>query len=173
MSTYCSAKKLNINYEPLLDIIQIEKHIISSYASRKSVKIMAYSFGLEYKTQDLAKGEAGEITATTFFRNMSHLDNQRRIFRNIRHMEGNTKRDSTSKITLTNNDSSVKEFNTKESVEEVTEMENNSKSRQTEGGNQFLSKEFVAEFGTFREGRRVQDILDGHYNPQLVILKLP
>ena len=63
---------------------------------------MADSLSLEYRTQlALAKEEAGEIKAASFLRNMNHVEAQRRLHRNIRHMEGNLKGGITSKVIAT------------------------------------------------------------------------
>ena len=58
------------------------------------------SLSVEYRTQlAAAKEEAGEIKAATFIRNLHHVETQRRLFRNIRHMEGKLKGGSTNKVT--------------------------------------------------------------------------
>ena len=88
---------------------------------RERIKVMADSLSLEYRTRlALAKEEAGEIKAATFMRNMNTLEAQRKIYRNIRHMEGKIKGGNTSKVVITAPDGSAEEFVTKHGVEEVS-----------------------------------------------------
>ena len=49
----------------------------------------------------MAKEEAGEIEVATFIRNMNTLEVQRKLFRNIRHMEGEIKEEMASKVVIT------------------------------------------------------------------------
>ena len=53
---------------------------------------MAEDLSLEYRTRlALVKEEAGEIKAAAFLRNQNRIEEQRRVARNIRRMEGGKK----------------------------------------------------------------------------------
>ena len=61
---------------------------------------MAENLRLEYHTQlAMAKEEDGELKATVFLQNSSNIKAQRRLFRNIRRLEGKAKGGSTFKLT--------------------------------------------------------------------------
>ena len=50
---------------------------------------MAEDLSLEYKTKlETTKEEAGELKASVFLRNQHRLEEQRRVDRNIKRMEG-------------------------------------------------------------------------------------
>ena len=160
--------KLDIPYDSTMNLDDIETKIIESHARRKKVKIMAESLSLEYRTRlALAKEEAGEIEAATFIRNMNALEDQRKLFRNIRHMEGKIKGGNTSKVVVTAPDGSIKEFVTKNEVEGVSAEENEAKMHQTEGGSQLLEDEFIADLGRFGEGPHSNNVLEGTYIPPI------
>ena len=160
--------KLDIPYDSTMNLDDIETKIIESHARRKKVKIMAESLSLEYRTRlALAKEEAGEIEAATFIRNMNALEDQRKLFRNIRHMEGKIKGGNTSKVVVTAPDGSIKEFVTKNEVEGVSAEENEAKMHQTEGGSQLLEDEFIADLGRFGEGPQSNNVLEGTYTPPI------
>ena len=78
----------------------INKEITSAHGKRKKCKEIAESLSYEYRTQlALAKEKAGETTAANFLRNMNSVEATRRLFRNIRRIEGKMKGGSTSKLT--------------------------------------------------------------------------
>ena len=61
---------------------------------------MTESLSFEYRAHfSMEKKEAGELSAAVFLRNVNHIEVQRRLFRDIRHTEGNIKGDSTFKVT--------------------------------------------------------------------------
>ena len=129
---------------------------------------MAESLSLEYRTRlALAKEEAGEIEAATFIRNMNTLEAQRKLYRNIRHMEGKIRGGNTSKVVITAPDGSAEEFVTKHGVEEVSAVENEVKMHQTEGGSQLLDDQLIADLGRFGEGPHSNDVLEGTYIPPI------
>ena len=101
-------RKAKIVYDPTLNLQSITLNIKRAYKERKKCMQLAESLILEYRTQlVLAKEEAGEIKAAIFLRNMNHVEAQRRLFRNIRHMEGKIKGGCTAKVIQTHNDIEV------------------------------------------------------------------
>ena len=113
----------------------------------------------------LAKEEAGEIKAASYLRNMNHVEAQRRLFRNIRHMEGKTKGGSTSKVTTKIEGRDV-EVTNKVDIEKLCATENERKYHQTETGNsELLSQEFIQDLGHHGEGPQIQRVLQGTYVP--------
>ena len=94
--------KLNILYNADLSLADIDNKIIILHKERKKCKLLAESLSYEYRTQlALAKEEAGEMKAATFLRIANNIEAQRRMYLNIRYMEGKVKGSSTSKLTAT------------------------------------------------------------------------
>ena len=124
------------------------------------------SLSIEYRSQlALAKEEAGEIKAATFLKNQNHIEAQRRLFRNIRHMEGKVKGGSTSKVTLQSTNG-IEEYTSKQDIERLCAKENERKYHQTEkGGSQLLTPEFIADLGHHGEGSQIPNVLGGSYVP--------
>ena len=158
--------KLSITYDPSLSLNEIETKIKSSYAERKRVKAIAESLSYEYRTElALAKEEAGEMKAATFIRMANQIESQRRMYRNIRHMEGKVKGGSTSKITVTSEAGHTVEYTSKKEIEKILIQENEKTDHQTEGGSQLLLPEFIKDVGHYGEGPRINDIMSGEYIP--------
>ena len=90
------------------------------------------SLSLEYRTQlAAAKEEADENNAATFIRNLHHVETQRRMFRNIRHMEGKIKGGSTNKL-IQKQDGIEIEFTKKTDIEKLCAIRNENLYHQTE-----------------------------------------
>ena len=66
----------------------------------------------------------GEITAATYIRNLNRVEQQRRVFQNIRRMEDKVKGGSTNKVIITEENGDVKEYNKKEEMEKVIASSN-------------------------------------------------
>ena len=158
-------KKLKIQYDPGLSIVEIEKNIVDAAKQKKLCKVNAESNSLEYRTQlALAKENAGEIEAATYIRTRNNIENQRKLFRNIRHMEGKIKGGFTSKLEVTT-DGTTKEFTEKNDIENLIIKANEEKYHQTEGGSQLLQPSFAASLGAHGEGPEINKVLDGTYTP--------
>ena len=103
---------------------------------------LADSLSLEYRTQlALAKEETGELKAATFLRNMNHEEAQRRIFRNIRHMEGKVKGGCTSKV-IKKIDGVDVGFTKKQDIEKLCATANEQLYHQTEKNQRPLIKRY-------------------------------
>ena len=102
------------------------------------------------------------MNAAVFLRNANHIEAQRRLFRNIRHMEGKMKGGSTSKLTTQVNGVTT-EHTDKDSIESIIAIANEKKYHVTEGGSQLLSREYIQSFGLHGEGTDIQKVLDGNY----------
>ena len=95
-------------YDQSLSLQQIEQKIIQAYKHRQECIQYDESLSIEYRTQlAMAKEAAGETKAASYLRNINHIEAQRRLFRNIRHMEGKQKGGSTSKVMITTDDSTT------------------------------------------------------------------
>ena len=131
--------KLGIQYEPNLVLPEIEQRIIKAHKYRHVCIKNDESLSLEYRTQlAVAKEEAGEVKAATFLKNQNFIESQRRLFRNIRHMECKVKGMSTSKVTV-HSEEGIQEYTSKEDIEHLCAQENERKWHQCENsGSQFL-----------------------------------
>ena len=58
----------------------------------------------------MTKEEVGETKVTVFLNNVNHIKAHRRLFRNIQHMKGKLKWDSTSKVTVKEENGETKEY---------------------------------------------------------------
>ena len=124
---------------------------------------LAESLSLEYRTQlALAKEETGELKAATFLRNMNHVEAQRRVFRNIRHMEGKVKGGCTSKV-IKKIDGVDVEFIGKEDIEKLCATVNEQLCHQTEKNSDLLSKDIIQNLGHHGEGSHIKYVLRGLY----------
>ena len=85
-------RQLHLQYDPSLSTNSVLQQVILAYAERRRCKKIAKSLSIEYRTRlALAKEEAGNIPAATHLRNMNRIEDQRRLFQNIRFMEGKTR----------------------------------------------------------------------------------
>ena len=72
---------------------------------------MANNLSLEYRMKlALVKVETGEIKAAVFLRNQNRIEEQRRVARSIRRMEGKLKGGNTTKITIDDEDGNTIEL---------------------------------------------------------------
>lgn len=79
---------------------------------------IAESLSYEYRAElALAKEEAGEMKVVTFLHIANKIESQRRIYRNIRHMEGKVKGGSTSNITAVTSEGHTVEYISKTDIE--------------------------------------------------------
>ena len=84
--------KLDLVYDKNLNLNQIIQNIKQTYKHRLKIKRMAISLNLEYRTKLAeAKEEAGEIKAAVYIRNLNRIEEERKIFQNIRVMEKNSR----------------------------------------------------------------------------------
>ena len=93
---------LELVYDLSLSLKVILQNIKAAYNYRKHHKDITESLSLKYRHQlELAKDVdgAGEGNVDTICRSMNQVESQRRLFRNIRHMEGKVNGESTSTIT--------------------------------------------------------------------------
>ena len=123
--------------------------------------LYAESLSLEYRTQlALAKEEAGEVKAATYIRNLNHIEAQRRLFRNIRHMEGKSKGGCTSKVIKQVGLDQI-EFTKKEDIERLCAETNELKYHQIEGGgSQLLLPQFINDLGSHGESKGMKQVID-------------
>ena len=81
--------KLDITYDSSLSLLQIVEKIKEASRQRIQIKRMAVSLSLEYRTKlALAKEEAGEVKAAEYIRSLNRIEAQRKLYQNIRVMEG-------------------------------------------------------------------------------------
>ena len=91
--------KLKIMYDSTLTLSQITDQIIDAASHRCCTIKAAKSLSLEYRTQlAMAKEEAGEMKAATYLRQINSIEDTRRLFQQIRHIEGKVFAGSTSRI---------------------------------------------------------------------------
>ena len=159
--------KLKITYDPTLSYNDIVQKVVKASKDRKKSKLLAESLSREYRTQlAIAKEEAGEMTAATYLKTRNRIEAQRRLYRNIRYMEGKIKGECTSKVITTVNGQKV-EHTDKKSIEQLIAQENEAKYHQTEGGSQLLDPVFIDSLGSFGEGKDIPSVLDGTYVPPI------
>ena len=158
--------KLKIAYEPQLTFDDITQKIRNAHKYRRQCKQFADSLSLEYRTQlALAKEENGDTKAASYLKKLNYVESQRRLYRNIRHIEGKIRGGSTSKLITTNNGIEY-EHTSKESIEKLCAAENERKYHQTEsGGSQLLLPEYIQELGNYGEGAAIPQVLNGEYTP--------
>ena len=158
--------KLDLTFEPHLSLTEIEQRLVAAHKQRHICIKNDESLSIEYRSQlALAKEEAGEIKAATFLKNQNHIEAQRRLFRNIRHMEGKIKGGSTSKVTI-QSPNGLEEYTSQHDIDRLCAQVNERKYHQTEdGGSQLLRPEFIADLGHHGEGSQIPRVLDGSYVP--------
>ena len=158
--------KLGLIYEPNLLLAEIEQKLTEAHKHRHICIKNDESLSLEYRTQlALAKEAAGEIKAATFLKNQNFIESQRRLFRNIRHMEGKIKGLSTSKVTI-QSEEGIREYTAKNDIERLCANENERKWHQCEtGGSQLLRPPFINDLGHHGEGPMISNVLNGTYTP--------
>lgn len=155
--------KLKLVYDGSLSLEAITKNIISAHSARKLAKKGAESLSLEYRTQlALAKEAAGELKAASYIRQLQNAERTRKVFQQIRHMEGKIFSGFTSRVSVVNEDGTTTDYTDRAAIEKLLLDTNELKYHQTEdGGSQLLDQEFIDLFGHYGEGPRVVDVLLG------------
>ena len=110
-----------------------------------------------------AKEEAGECSAATYIRSLNATEACRRLFQNIRHMEGKTRAGATSQIKITNADGTSTDITGPSKMNAALLTNNEKLYHQTEGVSEFLLPENVKLFGNYGEGPAIDSILDGTF----------
>ena len=84
----------------------------------------------------------------------------RKLFQQIRHIEGKVFSGFTSRVSFVNEDGTTTENTDRTSMEKIILLTNELKYHQTEhSGSQLLDEEFIELFGTHGDGPRVIDVL--------------
>ena len=79
-------------YHPDLSLEEMNEIIVLAYEHRRNCKKKYESLSLEYRTQLAnAKDDTCDCSAAAYTRSLNNIEASRRLFQNIRHMEGNTR----------------------------------------------------------------------------------
>ena len=98
---------------------------------------------------------------------MNNTEAVRRLYRNIRHMEGKIKGRSTYKVTKKINGLEY-EYTNRHNIENFCAQENEKKHHLTENGNsQLLNDDFIKDLGLHGEGPEVSSVMKGTYIPPI------
>ena len=103
--------QLNLKYDRRLSMKTIEGNIFKCHKKGKKIKLMAESLSIEYRSR-LAevKEEAGKCKTATYLRYLNCIENQRKLFHNIRVIEDKVRGGSTYKVVVTAEDGSKQEY---------------------------------------------------------------
>jgi hypothetical protein len=159
--------QLGIQFDPTLSLQDIQSEIKQAKNNRTRCYKDAESLSIEFRTQlAMAKEEAGEVKAATALRNMNRIEEQRRLFRRIRHMEGKIQSGNTTQVTITSPNGTKQEYTAQKDVESKIIENNETKRHQTEeGACQLILPEFTDLLGHFGEGPAIPEILNGTFTP--------
>ena len=116
---------------------------------------MATSLSLEFQ-------EASEFKAASYLKSLNLIEQKRRMFQNIRVMECKLKGGSTSKVIITSNDGSVREYINTKAMEDIIAKSNEAKYHATEGESQLHQKDFIDKLGTYGDGPNINEVLQRH-----------
>jgi len=111
----------------------------------------------------ITKEAAGNIKAAVHLRNMNSVEATRKMYQNIRYMEGKISAGATAQVTVTSRDGTTTELTAKDEVERTIINSNERKYHQTEGGSELLSDALVQDLGCFGEGPLVEQVLAKRY----------
>ena len=103
------------------------------------------------------------MKTVTFLRTTNNIEDQRRMYRSIRHIENKVKGGSTSKITTLSSAGNVIELTSKIDIEKIISDENEKKYHQTKGGSQLCLQEFINDLGHYGDGPKMMDLMAGTY----------
>jgi len=153
-------------YDASLSIDDIKRKLHEARVERRRCKSIDESLRIEFRSQlaDVMEA-AGTVKAAVYLQNMNRIEAIRTLFRNIEYMEGKMRAGASTQVTITNTDGSLSELTRKDDVEKAIIESNERKYHQTEGGSQLLEPFLTRDIGTFGDGPRVTDILDGTYIP--------
>ena len=159
-------KQADITFERGLSILEVLKRLADARRERRRCKDIAESLQIEYR-HDLAaaKEAAGNIKAAVHLRNMNRVEATRKMHQNIRYMEGKLSAGATAQVTVTSHDGTVTELTAKDDVEKAIIKSNEKRYHQTEGGSQLISDAMVQDLGSYGDGPRVEEVLNGTYTP--------
>ena len=151
--------QLGISYDSSLNIETIVDLKVTAMETRKRIIAAGDSKRREHRNQVAMAQEAeGKGKIASIIRSMEQTELLRRLFRNIKYMEGKTRGGCTNQVTVTMQDGTKTEYTSREDVESQIIKETEKKYHQTKtGGCQFLTTEFRGE------GPATQEVLDGTF----------
>ena len=98
----------SIKYNRHLQVKEDITKLQSVHKQRQRIKWIAEDLSLEYRIKlALVTEEAGELAAAVFLCNQNRTEEQKRVSRNIRRMEGKTKESGTNKVTIPDIDGNI------------------------------------------------------------------
>ena len=103
------------------------------------------------------------MKAAVFLRNQNKIEEQRRMARNVRRMEGKIKGGSTTEVIINDNLGNKVELVNKVDIERAMAVDNEKVGHQTEGGSQILTPEFIKCLGNYGEGPDINSVLTGTF----------
>ena len=125
---------------------------------------MAESLSIKYRSRlEIVKEETREVKAATYLTSLNQEEVQRRIFKNIRVMEGKLKGGCTSKVKVTKKDEKITEYTKRESMEAVITSTNERKWHQYEGWIQLLEPQFTSCVGNYGEDPDINKVIDNAF----------
>ncbi len=113
-----------------------------------------------------ALAERGKAKKSTIVRNLIKLEDQREMFRKLKYITKNDSNLGTTFITIKNDDGTKTDLTEKREIEEALIRENRQKYHQTENTNPFFREPLRSDLGDLADGPRVQDVIQGTYQPQ-------
>ena len=129
-----------IIYSPSLSVDEIDGKIILAYKHRHNCKKNAASLSLEYRTQlTNTKKEAGECFTVVYICSLNNTEVSRRLFQDIRHMEGKSGAGAISQIRISNSDNTSIDTTDPLKMNTALLTNNGKLYHQTKGGSKLLT----------------------------------
>ena len=156
--------KLSIEHKQNMFKADIFKELQATHKQRVRIQLMAAELSLEYRIKlAMVKEEAGELKAAVFLRNHIWIEEQDRVVRNIRRMEGKMKGISTTKVTIVDEYSNSAKLINRSDIDLAMANGKEKLVHQKEGGSQLLTTVFVESLGLHGEGPIYESVLQVTY----------
>lgn len=153
-------KKLGIPRDPLLTVTMAVDKLQLAIQNQKRSKRYAAELQMEYRYR-LAQAKEAEdnIAAATHVRNLTHQENTRALFRQIRYLERKINNLATTRVMISDKRGWTKEIVHQQKMECKLMMVNEHKYHQTEGQCSITQGRLLKDIGILGDGPRVKDIL--------------
>ena len=103
------------------------------------------------------------MKAAVYIHSLNRIEQERKLFQNIRIMEDKIRGGSTLKVVITAADGNIHEFTDKIPMEKVIAASNEKQWHIAEGGSQLHDTQFVNKLGTYGDGTENRKVMDGNF----------
>ena len=168
-----------VNARTLIRLSQKVKVNAANFPQDELVRNLVVSFGVYKKIKQKheahrnnyieelaeAKESNGEGKKAGIIRSLLQIEAQRDMFRRISHIMGKANNNSTTHVSIINENGQKEDITDKQKMEDAIIEENIKKFHQTEPTCPFIQQPLQSHFGFYGEGKATKQVFEGTYSP--------